>query len=37
MKKLKFNSTINHKQSDYQTYEVEIEKVVISLMKLFIQ
>ena len=28
MKKLKFNSTLNHKQNDYQTYEVEIEKVV---------
>ena len=28
MKKLKFNSTLNHKQSDYKPYEVEVEKVI---------
>ncbi len=28
MKKLKFNSTLNHKQSDYKTHEVIVEKVV---------
>ena len=28
MKKLKFNSTLNYKQSDYQTYEIVVEKVV---------
>ena len=28
IKKLKFNSTLNHKQSDYQTHEVVVEKVV---------
>lgn len=26
MKKLKLNSTLNHKQSNYKTYEVEVEK-----------
>ena len=28
MKKLKLNSTLNHKQSDYKTHEVIVEKVV---------
>ena len=28
MKKLKLNSTLNHKQSNYKTYEVEVEKVI---------
>ena len=28
MKKLKFNSTLNHKQSDYQTHEIIVEKVI---------
>lgn len=28
MKKLKFNSTLNHKQSDYNTHEVIVEKVI---------
>ena len=28
MKKLKFNSTLNHKQSDYKTREIIIEKVI---------
>ena len=28
MKKLKFNSTLNHKQSDYQTREIIVEKVI---------
>ena len=28
MKKLKFNSTLNHKQSDYKTHKVIVEKVV---------
>ena len=28
MKKLKFNSTLNHKQNDYKTYEVEVEKII---------
>ena len=26
MKKLKFNSTLNHKKSDYQTREIIVEK-----------
>lgn len=29
MKKLKFNSTLNHKQSDYKTHEVIVEKAVM--------
>lgn len=29
MKKLKLNSTLNHKQSNYKTYEVEVEKVIM--------
>lgn len=28
MKKLKFSSTLNHKQSDYKTHEVIVEKVI---------
>ena len=28
MKKLKFNSTLNHKQSDYKTREIIVEKVI---------
>lgn len=28
MKKLKFNSTLDHKQSDYKTHEVIVEKAV---------
>lgn len=28
MKKLKLNSTLNHKLSNYKTYEVEVEKEV---------
>ena len=28
MKKLKFNSTLNHKQSDYTTHEISVEKVI---------
>lgn len=28
MKKLKLNSTLNHKQSDYKTHEVIVEKVI---------
>ncbi len=28
MKKLKFNSTLNHKQSDYKTHEIIVEKVI---------
>ena len=28
MKKLKFNSTLNHKQSEYNTHEVIVEKVI---------
>lgn len=28
MKKLKFNSTLNHKKSDYQTREIIVEKVI---------
>lgn len=28
MKKLKFNSTLNHKQSDYKTHEISVEKVI---------
>ena len=28
MKKLKFNSTLNHKQSDYKTHEVIVKKVI---------
>ena len=28
MKKLKFNSTLNHKQSDYKTREIIVEKVM---------
>lgn len=29
MKKLKFNSTLNHKQSEYNTHEVIVEKVIM--------
>ncbi|MBQ8349864.1 MAG: hypothetical protein IJY19_09545 [Ruminococcus sp.] len=29
MKKLKFNSTLNHKQSDYKTREIIVEKWTI--------
>lgn len=28
MKKLKFSSTLNHKQSEYNTHEVIVEKVI---------
>ena len=28
MKKLKFNSTLDHKQSDYKTREIIVEKVI---------
>lgn len=28
MKKLKFNSTLNHKQSDYKTREIIVEKMI---------
>lgn len=28
MKKLKFNSTFNHKQSDYKTRKIIVEKVI---------
>ena len=35
MKKLKFNSTLNHKQSDYQTREIIVEKVITLYGKSF--
>ena len=35
MKKLKFNSTLNHKQSDYQTREMIVEKVITLYGKSF--
>ncbi len=35
MKKLKFNSTLNHKQSDYKTHEVIVEKVITLYGKSF--
>ena len=35
MKKLKFNSTLNHKQSDYQTLEIIVEKVITLYGKSF--
>ncbi|MCM1530530.1 MAG: DUF6329 domain-containing protein [Alistipes sp.] len=35
MKKLKFNSTLNHKQSDYKTHEVIVEKAVMVYDKSF--
>ena len=28
MKKLSFNSTLNHKRDGYNTYEVSVEKVI---------
>lgn len=35
MKKLKFNSTLNHKQSDYKTREIIVEKVITLYGKSF--
>lgn len=35
LKKLTFNSTLNHKQSDYSTYEIEVEKVITLYGKQF--
>ena len=35
MKKLKFNSTLNHKKSDYQTREIIVEKVITLYGKSF--
>lgn len=35
MKKLKFNSTLNHKQSDYKTREIIVEKVITFYGKSF--
>lgn len=35
MKKLKFNSTLNHKQSDYQTREIIVENVITLYGKSF--
>ncbi len=35
MKKLKFNSTLNHKQSNYQTREIIVEKVITLYGKSF--
>jgi len=35
MKKLKFNSMLNHKQSDYQTREIIVEKVITLYGKSF--
>ena len=35
MKKLKFSSTLNHKQSDYKTREVIVEKVITLYGKSF--
>ncbi len=35
MKKLKFNSTLNHKQSNYKTHEVIVEKVITLYGKSF--
>ena len=35
MKKLKFNSTLNHKQSDYKTREIIVEKVITLYGKKF--
>ena len=35
MKKLKLNSTLNHKQSDYQTREMIVEKVITLYGKSF--
>lgn len=34
MKKLRFNSTLNHKRDGYNTYEVSVEKVVTLYGKL---
>lgn len=31
MKKLHFNSTLNHKASDYKPYEICVERVVRSM------
>ena len=35
MKKLKFNSTLDHKQSDYKTREIIVEKVITLYGKSF--
>ncbi len=35
MKKLKFNSTLNHKQSDYTTHKISVEKVIMLYGKSF--
>ena len=37
MKKLKFNSTLNHKQSEYKTREIIVEKVITLYGKSFLE
>ena len=37
MKKLKFNSTLNHKQSEYNTHEVIVEKVITLYGRSFLE
>ena len=37
MKKLKFNSTLNHKHSDYKTHEIIVEKVITLYEESFLE